>query len=706
MSTLDSRLAHLAHIYGIATEFWDWKGVYREASQETVIACLHAFDVDTTSEGWLDQAFIDIDERVWLKALEECIVVQQGHDKVINVHVPAGRPAHVWVRLEHGQTFALEQVENWDADRLIRDSWIGRASFRLPSWVDPGYHTIFLESDQASWESLFIVTPTKVDTHEVGNSSVWGFMVQLYSVCSQSSWGLGDFVDLADLATWAKTCHNADFILINPTHAAEVADPIEPSPYLPATRRFINPIYIRPESIQEYATSLQKVRTAVQNHRGVAYTTSQESTEVLRGLVWNQKKDALKIIFDVERRPSRQIEFDAFVDAHGETLRKYATWCVLTEHYGNLWCEWPQNLQHPDSAEVEQFAKDHDKDVTFYMWLQWIADLQAKDAQHAAKNVGMKVGIMCDLAVGVHHEGQETWADPQIFATGVRVGAPPDAYSQAGQDWSQPPWRPDRLKESAYAPLRAMISTMLSYSGALRIDHVIGQFRLWWIPEGMSPREGAYVRYDHEAMIGILALEAHRAGAVMIGEDLGTVEPWVREYLDARGLYGTSILWFENSDQGHPLNPEQWRQMCLGSVTTHDLPPTLGYLEHFHVALRYQLGLLTESLDDEIAADAMEQAGVISMLTARGLIDVGESDHHKIMAGLYRFLFQTSTKLKGVALTDVVGEKRAQNQPGTIDEYPNWRIPLGDEKGRRLTLEELYALPGVHEITDIMNGRL
>ncbi|MDR0489051.1 MAG: 4-alpha-glucanotransferase [Propionibacteriaceae bacterium] len=705
MSGIDSRLASLAHAYGIDTEFWDWKGHYRQPSNETLMACLRALGVDTQQEDWLTKAFIEADERVWLKPIPECIVVQHNQEKYVDVHVCAGRPAHVWVRLEEGTTFALDQVDNWEADRVINDRWIGRATFRLPSWVEPGYHSIFLESDENSWESVLIVTPQQVGVNEVAHHPMWGLMVQLYSVCGESSWGVGDFVDLAEIAVWAKFQHNADFILINPTHAAEVTEPLNASPYYPSTRRYINPIYIRPERIQEYATGSQETREAVHQHRHVAYTTAMAGTQIDRDLVWCEKKPALQAIFSEGLRIGRKIEFEAFIKAEGEVLKQYATWCVLTEEMGQDWTQWSQEYQDPSSEAVRNYAKDHEESVTFYMWLQWIADLQAKYAHSSAKNAGMRLGVMSDLAVGVSREGQETWARHDLFAKGVTVGAPPDAYNQAGQDWQQPPWRPDRLAATAYEPLRTMVSAIFAHSGAVRIDHILGQFRLWWIPEGMSASEGAYLRYDHEAMMGILVLEAHRSEVLIIGEDLGTVEPWVVEYLAGRGILGTSVIWFENSSEGHPLNPQYWRPLCLASVTTHDLPPTLGYLDHEHVELRYSLGLLTESLEDEVARDAIEQASVLRSLKAHGYITEDEDDHTTIMEGLYRFLYQTPSRLRCVALTDLVGEKRSQNQPGTIDEYPNWRVPLADSSGRRLTLEEIFEMGSTTRLTDIMNGR-
>jgi 4-alpha-glucanotransferase len=278
-----------------------------------------------------------------------------------------------------------------------------------------------------------------------------------------------------------------------------------------------------------------------------------------------------------------------------------------------------------------------------------------------------------------------------VLALGVTVGAPPDEFNQLGQDWSQPPWRPDRLEELGYQPFRALIAAILRHAGGVRIDHVIGLFRLWWIPEGAPPTHGTYVRYNHDAMIGIIALEAHRAGAVVVGEDLGTVEPWVRDYLRDRGVLGTSILWFEvDSYHRGPLAAEHWRELCLSSVTTHDLPPTPGYLDGEHVRIRGELGLLTRPAEDEMADDRAWQEAWFAELRRAGLLG-GEADEQDVTLALYRYLGRTRSRLLALALTDAVGEHRTQNQPGTTDEYPNWRVPLAGPGGVPMLLEDVVT---------------
>jgi 4-alpha-glucanotransferase len=270
----------------------------------------------------------------------------------------------------------------------------------------------------------------------------------------------------------------------------------------------------------------------------------------------------------------------------------------------------------------------------------------------------------------------------------VRVGAPPDPFNQQGQNWSQPPLRPDRLEELGYAPYLDMLRTVLRNAGGVRVDHVIGLFRLWWVPEGQPADQGTYVRYNHEALVGILALEAQRAGAVVIGEDLGTVEPWVRDYLRDRGIFGTSILWFEKDEQGQPLEPERWRELCLATVTTHDLPPTAGYLAGEHIRVRDELGLLTRPVEEEWAEDERDRLAMLDLLRRRGLLEPDAGTRATVQA-LHRLIAWTPARLIGVALPDAVGEVRTMNQPGTDKEYPNWQLPLADDHGRPVLLEEL-----------------
>jgi 4-alpha-glucanotransferase len=496
--------------------------------------------------------------------------------------------------------------------------------------------------------------------------------------------------DLADLAVWSASRHGAGFILVNPLHAAAPIPPMEPSPYLPTSRRFINPLYLRVETIDEFAYVRQ--RGGIRKARAEAQARAKKSKRIDRDAAWKAKRAALESVYRVERSAGRELAYDAYRRREGRSLDDFAAWCALAEQHGNDWHQWPEELQHPASPAVAEFTAKHAKTVDFHRWLQWQLDDQLTAAQATAVQAGMQLGIMHDLAVGVDPNGADAWALQDVLALGVTAGAPPDEFNQLGQDWSQPPWRPDQLVDHAYEPFRALVNAVLRHAGGVRIDHIIGLFRLWWIPKGAPPTDGTYVRYDHEAMIGIVALEAHRAGAVVVGEDLGTVEPWVRDYLHERGLFGTSILWFEadRDGDGGPLPAEKWREYCLSAVTTHDLPPTPGYLAGEHVRLRERLGLLTRPAAEELAADQAQQAGWLAELRRVGLLG-DEPSVDEIVVALHRYLGRTPSKLLALSLADAVGDLRTQNQPGTTDEYPNWRVPLSGPDGRKLLVEDVFT---------------
>jgi 4-alpha-glucanotransferase len=528
-------------------------------------------------------------------------------------------------------------------------------------------------------------------------------MTQLYALRSRQSWGLGDLADLGDMAAWSAADHHADFVLANPLHAAEPVAPMEPSPYRPASRRFANPIYLRVEDVREVAYLSAADRAAVEAHAVAMRDLSLHANTLDRDRVWAAKCAALELIYRQPRRESRQREFDAFRAREGDGLRDFATWCALSEHFGLPTSTWPNDVSDPSSSGVAALRDQLADRVCFYEWLQWCLDQQLAAAQHAAVEAGMAIGIVHDLAVGVHPDGADPWALSSALARGVSVGAPPDMYNQLGQDWMMPPWRPDRLAEVGYEPYRVMMRTILRHAGGLRIDHVIGLFRLWWVPPGCRPSEGTYVGYDHEALVGILVLEAHRAGAVVVGEDLGTVEPWTRDYLRQRGILGTSVLWFEKDPAGQPLPPTQWREMCLATVTTHDLPPTAGYLAGEHVDLRERLGLLTRSVDEERRAHDADRRAVLAECRDLGVLGGNASEQEEVEA-LHRLLTLTPARLVGVSVADAVGDRRTINQPGTIDEYPNWRVPLADGDGRPVLLEDVMASGRARSLADTIAG--
>jgi len=711
MTELAPSLVELARRYGIATGYDDWTGRPVLVSETTLVAVLAALGVAASTEQERNEALVAHLRSYWARSMPSTIVARTGAQTRFWVHVTHGYPADVWLQLEDGTVRgSAQQVENFTPPFELGGRWVGEASFVLPTDLPLGYHRVFLHSGDFQTSTALIVTPDWLGLPEqLGARRAWGLAAQLYSVRSRQSWGIGDLTDLADLAVWSASRHGADYLLVNPLHAAALTAPIEPSPYLPTSRRFVNPLYLRVEAIPEFADLDGRGR--VRRLRSEVQRRAAKLDAIDRDGAWAAKRVALEALHKVPRSAGRELAYAAFRDREGRALDDFATWCVLAEKYGDDWHDWPETLQHPAGKGVAGFVKKNSQAIDFHRWLQWQLDEQLAAAQSQAVRAGMALGIMHDLAVGVHPNGADAWALQDVLALGVTAGAPPDEFNQLGQDWSQPPWRPDRLEDQEYRPFRALIRAVLRHAGGVRIDHIIGLFRLWWIPEGAPPTQGTYVRYDHDAMVGIVALEAHRAGAVVVGEDLGTVEPWVRDYLLLRGLLGTSILWFELERDGPsgsagPLPAERWREYCLSSVTTHDLPPTAGYLAGDHVRLRKSLGLLTRPVEAELESDRAERAAWMAELRRVGLLEAGsKEDPEQVILALYRYLGRTPSRLLGVALTDAVGDRRTQNQPGTTDEYPNWRVPLTGPNGRVVMLEDLFTNRRAAELAEAVRAQ-
>lgn len=719
-------LADLADDLGIATRYTSAEGEEVQVSRHTVLAIAAAMDVDLGEDP--DDAAIHaareaFADRSWRRLLPPVVVATAGVHRSVVVHVPDGTPVTVSAVLADGGVRPLAQLEHNVAPRVVDGVRLGEAAFAVPEDLPLGWHELVADNDGAEARCPLAVTPRRLSTaDDLVARPATGVMAQLYSVRSDRSWGIGDFTTLGDLATVCAEHAGADYVLVNPLHAAEPAPPVEDSPYLPTTRRYINPIYVRVEMIPEFSylppADAEELRELGERFR----RRNRSAGRIERNPIYRAKLRALHELHRIPLSPVRAADFARFREEEGEGLVSYATWCADRELEqrrraraaadaaaagddsftpAEPGLEWVEPLgAHEDPAAL------HAELVDFHCWLQWICDSQLAEAQRAAKEAGMRIGVMADLAVGVHPGGSDARNLADWMAPGASVGAPPDGYNQQGQDWSQPPWDPHKLAEAAYLPWRDMLRTVLRHSGGIRVDHILGMFRLWWMPRMASPLEGTYVRYDHEAMVGILALEAELAGAAVIGEDLGTFEPWVQEYLAERGVMGTSILWFEGV-AGRPKPRADYRRLCLASVTTHDLPPTAGYLDGAHIRLREELGLL---LTDPAAEDArdldwvrrvlaeVDAAGCFAGTAAAGADWANATRDtlpgaEDLVVGLHRWLAGTPAALTCMALVDMVGDRSIQNQPGTtVAQHPNWCMPLVDGAGRAVLVRELPEL--------------
>ncbi|MDD6557715.1 MAG: 4-alpha-glucanotransferase, partial [Faecalibacterium prausnitzii] len=423
-------------------------------------------------------------------------------------------------------------------------------------------------------------------------------------------------------------------------------------------------------------------------------------------------------IYHQPRNAERQAAFDAFVKAAGPDLDAFAAWCVAFEVWGAPWetdrNPWFTTLDR-NSPEVAELVRDNRDLFDFQRWLQWIADEQVAQAQDAAKEAGMALGLMQDMAVGVHAYGVDAWWNPERFAVGsVTVGCPPDFYNQQGQDWGQPPFNPRYLERTGYRVYREMVHNVFAHAGAVRIDHVLGLFRLWWIPKGEGAKGGAYVTYNYRAMLAVLSIEASRAGGMVIGEDLGTVPAYVSQVLADHGVLGTVVEWFSrvnnSPNAGDPYaEPETYRKYALASVTTHDLPPTAGYLEFEHVKLREQLHLLSEPVEEFQKAASAERDAMLKLLVDGGWLDASAAQdvpahEQEIVEAMHRMLLKSPSLLLQAALVDGTGEHHTQNQPGTSTEYCNWRVPLHDADDHLVHTDEVFKNPRVLSLARVMCG--
>ncbi|MET3719581.1 MULTISPECIES: 4-alpha-glucanotransferase [unclassified Arthrobacter] len=693
---VDQELLHrLADAHGVGTTFWGFDGLQYSVAPDTLVKVLAALGVQAHTNELIEAAQAEAELAPWRRMLPPAVVIQQGETTLVSVHVRDGSTARLTVELESGAGEPVDAVQQdvWVPPQDVEGVPTGRATFEVPAGLPLGWHTLHAESDGVTAECALVVVPARLTTADsLVDRRGWGLATQLYSVRSKRSWGIGDFADLADLAALSGE-RGADYVLVNPLHAAEPVPPVQPSPYSPSTRRFFNPLYIRVEAIPELPYLKPRKRATIDRLQEQVQGLNADGARLDRNAVFAAKLQALELLYHARRSPARQAAFDAFCRISGRGLDDFALWSAIREDLAPedpLWTD-PDCALGSDEAEALR-GKLADR-IDFHRWLQWICDEQLENAQLAARRAGMRLGVVHDLAVGVDLSSADAWTLRHVLAPGISVGAPPDMYNQLGQDWNQPPWHPSRLAEAGYAPFRNMLATVLRHAGGIRVDHVLGLFRLWWVPAGNSPRDGAYVTYDHDALIGILALEAQRAGAVVIGEDLGTFEPWVRDYLAARGVLGTSILWFEN-DGDSPLPPERYRTQALASVNTHDLPPTAGYLAGDHVALRSRLGLLERTEAEERAEHVATLEKMMGLVRERGLLPESGTGRHdseeRTIEALHRLLAQTPSVLLGVALVDAVGERRVQNQPGTTESlYPNWQVPLGDPDGNPVYLDDL-----------------
>jgi 4-alpha-glucanotransferase len=641
---MDAELVALAEAYGVATWYEDWHRERRDVSRESVVGVLGLLGVDTSNRTAVRSALAAVRAAREQRKLPGTVVVREG----------TGRP------LATPGTIVLE-----DGGEI--------AAAAVPDDLPLGWHRLIVGEQDVT----LVVVPADLPEPP----ETWGWMLQLYALHSAASWGMGD---LGDLTTFVRQSHGAGLILLNPLHAVTPTLPVPASPYSPSSRRFANPLYLRVADTDAYRRADPALREQIDALRPAPTADGL----IDYSAVWQAKRAALQLLWPL----AGEIDLDA-----DPGVTDFATFCALAEVHGPNWHDWPVELRRPDSPAV--LATRTGDRVGFHVWLQRLLDDQLDAANEAAREQGMPVGIVHDLAVGIDPSGADGWLLQDVLAAGVHAGAPPDAFNQLGQDWGLAAWRPDQLIETGYAAYRDMLRRIFRHAGGLRVDHVAGLWRLWWVPPGMGPAEGTYVHYDPEAMLGILALEARRHGAVVIGEDLGTVQPAVTEALERMNMLGSAVLWFTRDwdDPEQAFVPAaEYPRNALASISTHDLPTATGFLVGEQVRVRAELGQLTGSVADERRRAAQDRAALLALLGSEGLIGDDSTDE-EIVVAMHEFLARTPCRFVTASLYDVLGELRQPNLPGTTDEYPNWRMPLA------AGLEQIAADPRMRRIAKVLS---
>jgi 4-alpha-glucanotransferase len=534
---------------------------------------------------------------------------------------------------------------------VLEDGSVVAVDAGLPPDLPLGYHDLH-PGDGGPATRLIVVPDRCAPSPRRG----WGWAVQLYAARSRSSWGIGDLGDLAAVGRWSATV-GAGFLVLSPLHAPMPGPTPEPSPYFASSRRWRNPLHLRLEELPGFGPSLEPLAA-----RGRALT---DDPTIDRAAVWAVKREALDELWS--RRRGSDEAFDRWRGSKASgssSIERYATFCALAEHHGGGWPTWPSEHRRPDGAAVARFAGEHAEAVSFHAWVQWLLDRQLGAAADGS------AGFVHDLAIGADPHGFDAWAWQDVLASDVRVGAPPDEFQAAGQDWGLPPFVPWRLRGAGYEPLAELLRGAFEHAAGLRVDHVMGFTRLWWIPPGTGPTDGGYVRFPGTELLDVLALESVRAGAFVVGEDLGTVEDSVRDALAERDVLSYRLAWFE------PSPPEQWPERALAALSTHDLPTLAG-----------------------AAHGGDDAGGELRDRLARFLGGAIPEDPASLAGAAHRRLAAAPSRLVAATLDDAVGATERPNVPGTTDERPNWSIPLP------VPVDDLPSHAGVAAVVDALGGR-
>lgn len=680
MSGAGERLVRLAGRLGIERTFWDTAGDEHVAGEETLRAIIAAMGFAADTEGDLDAASTAVAADTTARLVPQSWCVDEGGWLCFPVRAMSGD--FRWtIELEDGGTLErsgrLDDLHTYDGEEVPSRALL----IEVP--VPIGIHRLRFETTDRSDDLCLIIAPPRAVSvaDAVGaDRRLWGLTAPLYGLTSKRNFGIGDFDDLGRLAETAASL-GADFLGINPVHALFPEAPEAASPYSPSSRLFLNVMHIAPDKVPEFADSAAARRFAEQKAPALEADRSRPLVDYTRAA--GIKLPIFEHLFSafLESGPGspRYRAFRQFCAASGDRLRRHATFDALSRHFAMIgrhrsWLDWPAAYRDPQSSAVAEFAANFERDVLFFEYLQWIADAQLGEAARRAGDAGMKLGLYLDLAVGVPRGGSDVWAAQKDYSSGVSLGAPPDAFSADGQRWGLLPFNPVELSRQGFGPFIAMLRAVMRHAGAIRIDHVLGLARSFWVPAGLP---GAYVRYPLYELLAIVAIESRRAGTVVIGEDLGNVPGGLREALAARGVLGCRVAYFERCGNGDFKPPADYPENVLASIGSHDLPTLKGYWRGTDIKWRAEInGNLAGAAGDD-ARRADDRRALCRLAGCDGDPDadpkLNGAAYDRVCTNLHRLLAASPSVLVAVESENLLGVEQQANLPGTIDQHPNWR---------------------------------
>lgn len=696
---------------GIALDYYDIRGQRHEPGIEVKQSLLAALQLPVDNDADIRHNLEQVESRQWCRLIAPVVVRRQNETPIRLNLILAADQSDKTISWELCAESGQRRQGEWNPgaqdsvdEAMVNDVLLRQFEVVLPDFDKIGYHQLFVKLDDgtAAQASLIVAPETCYQPPELASGrKIWGISLQLFSLRSQRNWGIGDFTDLhSAIEIFAPLGINV--LGLNPLHALFPHLPENASPYSPSSREFLNPVYLDVEAIDEFKADSEAQRFVEGGEFQAGLRALRELELIDYRKVWTVKLEVLGMLyraFKKRRRVAESARFRAFLefqDLGGTDLFKFALFEALQSYFHrqnaeiDSWDKWPEAYRDPDAAAVSDWADEHRDEIEFHLYLQWNTELQLCAIHENCKRQGMCIGIYRDLAVGDARSSAKCWAEREDYALGLGIGAPADDFNSNGQNWALPPLKPQSLHDQAYRPFINTLRANMRHAGALRIDHIMGLMRLFWVPPNYLPKQGTYVSYPFSDLLGILALESQRNHCLIIGEDLGTVPDEVRHALESNKMLSYRILYFEKDwHQGTIKPPADFPYYALCTAGSHDLPTLRGFWQESDLELREQLGLYPsgEFQDQQRQIRQRDRLEILAALRRENLIAGEDTDgshevkdfSSELARSIQRYLARSESMLLMVQLEDLLSQTKQVNVPGTIDEYPNWRVKLPAE---------------------------